>query len=411
MKHINGDHYISDKEISLPGIFGTQNLQNLIQQLSTATDFSFSVIDYRGKSVINETICNSYCEEHKDLRECSECQLTAAYAAAKAAIKCCPYMFECPHGFSSIAVPIIVNEQYLGAVVGGRVYCLHDSDGNSAAGSDSIIYSDDVDAKDSKLRDQVPVLPKSKIMAIGNLIFTVLKDMGEKENLRRSLTTMSESRTQVREYKTWIASLREELEKIEFRHLNNRIPPQFMLNMLTTIANYAVLEDASGTEELVINIAAIMRYYLDETSELVTIESELAQLERYLFVLRTRLDKRFDYHIKLSEDCKETKIPVLILFSLLGYVINYGIIPSSYRSVLFLDVESDGDYCGVTMQMENRNKTLQDQLPEPGRIMGDTQLRLQLEDIDKRLKYFYGDHYKLNLGRGIVTLRLDKTLL
>ena len=77
------------KDVSLLGIFGMETLKDLLKTMAAATDFSFSVIDYKGKTLIDSMIRNEYCLKYMNKPEvCGECQISAAFAAAKAAIKC-----------------------------------------------------------------------------------------------------------------------------------------------------------------------------------------------------------------------------------------------------------------------------------------------------------------------------------
>lgn len=50
-------------------------------------------------------------------------RLQRAFAAAKSAIKNCPYIFTCPNGLVHMAIPIVVNNQYIGAIIGGPIRC------------------------------------------------------------------------------------------------------------------------------------------------------------------------------------------------------------------------------------------------------------------------------------------------
>lgn len=384
-----------EKEISLPGIFGVEALELLSIKLSQATDFSFTVIDYRGNPLTDGIICNKFCENHKDKRECAECQITAAFAAAKSAIKCCPYLFSCPLGLYSIAVPIIVNEQYLGALVGGRVRCPGEDE--------SLSFSREEEYQN------LPIFAEEKLKAIGDLMFFMLREMGEKETMELKLSSSSEKETAIEDLKMWNAALREELRKAELRQLRAHIHPQFLLNMFETVANYAIIEDAEKTEEVIVDYASIIRYYLEDSVEITTIEREFLQINRYLSVFKSQYGNKFQYHIKVADSVKKIRIPSLILFPFLGYVINYGIFVAS-KSVLFIDAESKEDQCQVIMQLDNQTLSQEKEDMRAGHIMDESMIDRQLEDTKKRLFYVYGDKYDLELKANMITLRFPVTI-
>ena len=100
------------KEVSLLGLFGKKFLEETQGKLAEATGISFFIIDYKGEPVTKGEQEEDFCEKRKeeDIR-CSECQITRAFAAAKSAIKNCPYIFTCPNGLVHMAIPIVVNNQ------------------------------------------------------------------------------------------------------------------------------------------------------------------------------------------------------------------------------------------------------------------------------------------------------------
>ncbi|MBQ9155580.1 MAG: PocR ligand-binding domain-containing protein [Eubacterium sp.] len=393
-----------DKEVSLLGIFGIEALESLIGRLSDATDFSFSVIDYRGQNITEGIICNEYCRLHKDSRECMECQMNAAFAAAKAAIKCCPFLFTCPQGLVSVAVPIIVNEQYLGAVVGGRVRCDDELPDQAEFGRS---MKDDYTEED-ELYQKIPLFTRRKIEAIGDLMFLMLQEMGDKETYGLKLSSAEASEKQLKDMQQWNLALQSEMKEKELAQLKARLHPQFMLNMFTTISNFAVLEDAVKTQEIIVDSASIIRYYLDESRELVTMESEMEQLDKYLSILRSKYENIFNYHIQMQEGVKGAKFPVLTLFPLVGYVIDFGVFSNGFKGTLYVDADVSGDMCFVTIQMENQNRSGHARAEIPGTIMDERIVKEQIENNRKRLDYVFGDNYNLAMKEDLVTLRFPR---
>ena len=96
----NGERMIKEKkkEMTLLGIFGRETLESLLRKLADVTDFSFSVIDYKGQDVVDSIICNPFCRLKKGREVCRECQRQAALSAAKSAITGCPCIYICPVG-------------------------------------------------------------------------------------------------------------------------------------------------------------------------------------------------------------------------------------------------------------------------------------------------------------------------
>ena len=143
---------------------------------------------------------------------CGECQISAAFAAAKAAIKCGPYIYSCPRGFISIAVPVIVNDQYLGAIVGGRVRCEEELLGAKETGIQS---RTEWDAEEKELFRSVPELTSKKLLAIADLMFFLLQEMGEKETLELQQEKQERTQTHLRDIRKKNEILKKDLMEME----------------------------------------------------------------------------------------------------------------------------------------------------------------------------------------------------
>jgi LytS/YehU family sensor histidine kinase len=59
--------------------------------------------------------------------------------------------------------------------------------------------------------------------------------------------------------------------------------------------------------------------------EIVPLGEELLQLERYLQIEKVRFGHRLDTSVQQAEDCKEAKLPAMILQPLMENAIKYGL--------------------------------------------------------------------------------------
>lgn len=173
------------KEVSLIGLFGKQFLEEMQNKLAEATGVSFFIIDYKGEPVTKGEKEEKFCKERKKEDEkCSECQISRAFAAAKSAIKNCTHIFTCPNGLVHMAIPIIVNNQYIGAMVGGPIRC------EEKALKESELGDNEKERKQflEKLGEQkeyqsIPAFTEKRIAAIADMVFLLFKEMGEKETV------------------------------------------------------------------------------------------------------------------------------------------------------------------------------------------------------------------------------------
>lgn len=398
------------KEINLTGIFGIERLKDIIKTMSDATGASFSVIDYKGKNLIESRICNEYCLRYMDQSKmCGECQVTAAFAAAKAAIKCRPYLYYCPQGFVGIAIPIIVNDQYLGAIVGGRVRC----DDEIIPGQEGTVPSQNkADEEMERLFHTVPKLTGERIMALADLLFLLLKEMGEKETMELQLDKQTHIEAHLRETRIKNDYLKRELQEVKMKSTKAKIHPHFLLDMFVAVSNYAILENATKTEAFIADIASVLRYYIDETEDQIPLGAELMQMETYLKILKRQYENRLGYHLNYQDSVRKIMIPVLSIFPFLNYVVNFGVLPGSFRGTLFLNVEETNDKCFITIQLDDEEAAVHKRVVchDMEETVDQRFLMEQIDNTKKRLSYKYGDLYKVKLQPDLVVIELPKSM-
>lgn len=396
------------KDVSLLGIFGMETLKDLLKTMAAATDFSFSVIDYKGKTLIDSMIRNEYCLKYMNKPEvCGECQISAAFAAAKAAIKCGPYIFRCPQGFVRIAVPVIVNDQYLGAIVGGRIRCedeLLDEKGSA------VISDYKRNEEEEKLFCSVQELPRKKILAVADLMFLLLKEMGEKETLEFQLDKQIRTEKHLRDIRRKNELLKKELEKQQNRSMKAKILPHFLLDLFVAVSNFAILENATKTEEFMADIASVLRYYIDEAADFISMNIELIQMENYLKVLKRQYGERINYKISYPDSVKKQMIPSLSLFPFLTYVIICGVLPGYFQGTVCLDVKEDGDRNFVTIRLDDEDVSVHRRIISRNDVeIPDRELLLeQIENTKRRLQFAYGEDCKITLQPDLVVIDIPK---
>lgn len=282
------------KEVSLIGLFGKQFLEEMQNKLAEATGVSFFIIDYKGEPVTKGEKEEKFCKERKKEDEkCSECQISRAFAAAKSAIKNCTHIFTCPNGLVHMAIPIIVNNQYIGAMVGGPIRC------EEKALKESELGDNEKERKQflEKLGEQkeyqsIPAFTEKRIAAIADMVFLLFKEMGEKETVAIRLGALEHKEVHLSDIRKKNKLLEDKVNRLEYEVLKGKLPKQFMLNLLTTISSFSIIENANRTENIIAEMAGVLRYYLDNTSEIISLSEELKQIELYLDVLRQQYDDR-----------------------------------------------------------------------------------------------------------------------
>lgn len=111
-----------NKALSLEEILDINSFQKIQDDIAYATDMAIITVDYRGKPVTNHSNCSEFCKAIREIKEysylCERCDSRGALESARTKK---PYIYRCHKGLIDFATPIIVNEQYLGAVMVGQV--------------------------------------------------------------------------------------------------------------------------------------------------------------------------------------------------------------------------------------------------------------------------------------------------
>lgn len=170
--------------LSLVEILEMNQFQTLQDNLSVSTDLAILTVDYKGIPVTTHSSCRAFCEKvrkapyYKDL--CQKCDSRGGLEAARLQK---PYIYMCHMGIVDLAVPIIAEDQYLGAMMAGQVRI---SDSSKL----EWILNANHDAEKCKANAELmadyqamPVMSFEKIEAIGNLLFGISKVIVDRATL------------------------------------------------------------------------------------------------------------------------------------------------------------------------------------------------------------------------------------
>ena len=117
-----------------------------------------------------------------------------------------------------------------------------------------------------------------------------------------------------------VASQRE----IELENLKSQVNPHFLFNTLNAI--YALIDiNPSQAQKSIHELSGLMRYALYETSEMVTLNQEVAFLKNYITLMEMRLGKKHNLQVSLScnNHC-EYKIAPLLFIPIIENALKYG---------------------------------------------------------------------------------------
>ena len=114
----------------------------------------------------------------------------------------------------------------------------------------------------------------------------------------------------------------------ELRALRAQLNPHFLFNALTTIG-YLIQAAPERALDTLMRLTTILRAVLRSEGEFTTLARELGVIDAYLAIERARFEHRLRVRIDVPSECRELRIPALLIQPLVENAVKHGIAPSS----------------------------------------------------------------------------------
>jgi two-component system LytT family sensor kinase len=204
------------------------------------------------------------------------------------------------------------------------------------------------------------------------------------ENMRRLASAIVE---QIERFRA--EELRHLVNEAELRALQAQINPHFLFNALNAL--YGTIDRQSqAARQLVLNLADIFRYVLQENRTLIPLGEELRIVQAYLEIEKVRLGSRLETLISVHESLQECLIPVLSLQPLVENAVKHGI--SSKRGPGCVSVTAERVEGGVRIAVADTGVGFQQSAAKRNGGTG-----VGLENVRRRLAICYGPKSELKI--------------
>ncbi len=113
---------MSKSRFDLEEIIDLEKWEKLQDSLSLVTKMAILTVDYKGVPVTKHSYCQPFCQGVRQDGHLSQyCQKCDARAGLEAVRQNKPYIYLCHFNIIDIAIPIIIDNQYLGAIMAGQL--------------------------------------------------------------------------------------------------------------------------------------------------------------------------------------------------------------------------------------------------------------------------------------------------
>ncbi|MEM1041750.1 MAG: histidine kinase [Bacteroidota bacterium] len=214
-------------------------------------------------------------------------------------------------------------------------------------------------------------------------------------------------RRQSQERELRAAQLESQLAQAQVQALRMQLNPHFLFNTLHAISSL-MDDDVKRSRRMLVDLSDLLRLSLDSVGQQeVTLEQELAFLERYLQIERVRFGDRLTVEMDVDEATLDALVPNLILQPLVENALKHAVAPFAGPSRIAIRARREGDTVRLTVSDDGPG------LPTPSGDGAPTSGSggLGLRNTRERLARLYGERHRLVLrsrpGEG---LSVDLTL-
>ncbi|HDK7176673.1 TPA: PocR ligand-binding domain-containing protein [Clostridium botulinum] len=178
------------ENLNLHKVIDLKKWVKLQDSLSLVTKAAIIIVDYKGNPVTKHSGCNKFCNAVRSnpnlVKYCQKCDSRGGLEAVRLNK---PYIYLCHYNIVDIAIPIIIDGKYIGAIMAGQIKL---SDNKDSDFLEQIVIT----PKNSMARhaleefkeyyDEIPVLSLKEVKEIANMLFSLCNYLVE-EALNKNL--------------------------------------------------------------------------------------------------------------------------------------------------------------------------------------------------------------------------------
>ena len=363
------------------------NLYSRYSGLLSLSNISLQLIDTDGNILLefnpSPDFCKFICQED-ETRICSDYISRLEPGRGE--------RFICRHGLTNILLPVDINDQTIGYMVGAQVY---------STDSEYQKYLIDIMdiAKDKKLEPEViaksisaiKTIEENKIDIHEQICNHITQNIGYDFSQNLHTTDKAIARLSIEK-----EMLEKKIINLEAKNMSLVINPHFLFNTLNSIARIAYFEKSHTTEELIYCLSDLLRYNLKQDDELHTIGAEMDNIEKYLYIQKVRYKNRLEYEIDIPDQIKPHRIPNMIIQPIVENALIHGITPKRDGGKIKIYAEKYKNDIKISV-MDNGNGFPKEVIQSLQQ--SENKLGIGFRSTDKRLKRYFGEDYGLNIAK------------
>lgn len=307
-------------------VIGHDLLEEIQQSVADVTGIAFVTVDYKGDVLTKTTHFCKYCKKvRNNPTSLLLCKLSDASGAIIAATNKEVSIYICPCGLLEIAIPIIVDGQYLGGFIGGQILCDDAPDTivrlskNMVPGGQDLIEHDVLKSTSEEL-DDIKRYSYSEVLSIAKLVEFIINQLTNHEivsnrNKQKNLKRIDTLELKLQETEDKLYSLQTELMQCK-----RYIDIVRNCKLLDIIDSLSILENAPTTEAAILDYIHTLALQNDSWTE-ATIKEECSRIETMINLLNYREECHVSWKINVDESMWHCMVPAYSIWQYVQHII------------------------------------------------------------------------------------------
>lgn len=199
----------------------------------------------------------------------------------------------------------------------------------------------------------------------------------------------------IEEYHRIDMEKREQVRIAEVKALQSQINPHFLYNTLDSIKWQAKLNGVESIAKMITELSTMLKASMDHRHPLVKVSQELELVNSFVYIQNQRLSQPITFTQEIEDSILNLYIPKLILQPLIENAYLHGIANKLERGQVKLIGYRDTQfiYFQILDNGDGFKVSLHDVLNHPKNH------GVGLNNVDKRIKLYYGDEFGLTVKR------------
>ena len=386
-------------DIKLEELIDINILQEIQDIFAKSTNVAAVTVDYEGRPITTPSNFTNFCTEiRKDPKWRDKCYKCDAYGGIQSLINRKPHIYKCHAGLYDFSVPLVINNNYIGAILGGQSKLIDEDECDEKTGAFGKL-SKWSGEKFEKYYNSIEEKKYDDLESAADLIYRISTYMLENKFVNMIKEELMQKETKLIEEEKKRVALEKTLRELKLKTLQYQINPHFIFNALNTIQNLAYIEQAPKTLDIIHSFSDLIRYSLRNENEGITyLYDEINYAESYMNIQKVRFGEKINYSIAIDKKYHDLKCPFMILQPVLDNFIKYVVEKNIKTSELRIKGYEDSNNFIIEV-IDNGDGISAENIK---RIIEDIDYKnkdksTSLYNINQRLISLYGQEYKLEM--------------